>query len=117
MHRRCLSRGSHKGVAAAPALETSAGSAQQADGGGRGDATSSQMFIQAATRLCCSHEGNSLYSTSGFSELACLKPSSVEILNNGLAEIRKGIEDYKSVGSKPLRPWWAGGRSCTCGLL
>lgn len=47
MHGRWLSRGSHKGAATAAAtLGTSAGSIQQADGG---DATSSLVFIQAAT--------------------------------------------------------------------
>lgn len=55
--------------------------------------------------LCCSHEGNKLYSPSGFSELACPKPSSVEIQTNSLAEIRKGIGDYKSInGQEPLGP-------------
>lgn len=34
MHGKCLSGDSHKGAAAAPALGTSAGSAQPADGGG-----------------------------------------------------------------------------------
>lgn len=106
MHGKCLSGDSHKGAAAAPALGTSAGSAQPADGGG-GDATSSLMFIQAANRLCRSHIPTreiNYNSSSGSSELACLKPSSVEIPNNGLAEIRKGIGDYKSMGSKPLGP-------------
>lgn len=74
---------------------------------GGGDATSSLMFIQAANRLCRSHIPTreiNYNSSSGSSELACLKPSSVEIPNNGLAEIRKGIGDYKSMGSKPLGP-------------
>lgn len=89
MHGRWLSRGSHKGAAAAAAtLGTSAGLIQQADGG---DATSSLVFIQAANRLCCSHEENKLYNSSGFLELACVKPSSMEIQTKGLAEIKKRI--------------------------